>query len=174
MSTDEYLTEVELYGVSPSIIAVIMFPLTLLNILYVFMTSMFDYLFYIWFVFSAVPLHILFGIWIVRYYQAKSSKDSVLILGILSVILPTLIHLFVSTFAFAFSGIYVIILPFPLQFLVGLIILQRIEGPEVISPWSGMRLDLSWWKRGHPKKKSDWDPLAMERNETSEDDWLGE
>jgi hypothetical protein len=75
---------------------------------------------------------------------------------------------------FAFSGIYAIILPFPLQFLVGLIILQRIEGPEVISPWSGIRLDLSWWKWGQPKRKSDWDPIPEANDVSIDEEWLNE
>jgi hypothetical protein len=60
-------------------------------------------------------------------------------------------------------GSFVILYPIPLQFAIGLIILHRIEGPEVISPWSGMRLDLSWWKRLRPKRKDDWDPFEEEK-----------
>ena len=174
MSADEFHTEMELYGVSPGIIALIMFPLTILNIAYAFMTAMFDGLLYMWFVITAVPLNILFAVWFVRYYQAKSSKDSALILGILSVTVPTLVHLFVTLYVFALTYVYVIIPPFPLQFFVGLVILHRIDGPEAISPWSGMRLDLSWWKWGQRKKKSDWDPIPTEKSESSEDDWLKE
>jgi hypothetical protein len=174
MSTDEYLTEVELYGVSPWLMSLVMLPLTLLNIIYAFMTVMFDSLLSFWFIMPAVPLHILFGIWFVRYYQAKSSKDSALILGILSVILPTFIHLYVSIYMLALSRLYVVIFPLPIQFLAGLLILRRIDGPEVISPWSGMRLDLSWWKFGQPQKKSDWDPLGTDKKDQETEDWLEE
>ncbi len=174
MSTEEYHTEMELYGVSPGIIAMIMIPLTLLNIAYAFTTIMFDSLLYTWFAIPAVPLHILFGIWFARYYQAKSSKDIALMLGILSITLPTLIHLYVTSLLLPLSLSYIVILPFPLQLIAGLVILHRIDGPEVISPWSGMRLDLSWWKFGQPKKKSDWDPIPHETSESSDDDWLKE
>ncbi|MFW9811538.1 MAG: hypothetical protein ACFFF9_03715, partial [Candidatus Thorarchaeota archaeon] len=158
----------------PGIIAMIMFPLTLLNIIYAFMTIFFDYFLYMWFVIPAIILNILFGVWFVRYYQAKSSKDSALMWGISSVMLPTLIHLFVSTYLFRLTHVLVIIFPFPLQFLAGLAILRKIEGPEVISPWSGMRLDLSWWKWGHPTKKSDWDPLSATKKSQGSEDWLEE
>jgi hypothetical protein len=80
--------------------------------------------------------------------------------------LPTLIILFIS----GMSGSFVILYPIPLQFLIGLIILHRLEGPEVISPWSGMRLDLSWWKRRRPKRKSDWDPFEKEKKASEKKD----
>ena len=171
MNDNEYLTEMELYGVSPGIIAMIMFPLTLLNILYAFMTAFADNFLSIWFVIPAVPLHILFGFWFVRYYQAKRSKDSVFMIGILSITLPTLIHLYVSSYLSPFTFGLSIIFPFPLQFFAGILIMQKIEGPEVISPWSGMRLDLSWWKYGQPKKKCDWDPIPEVQ---SDEEWLKE
>jgi len=70
-------------------------------------------------------------------------------------------------------GTFIMLYPIPLQFLIGLIILHRIEGPEVISPWSGMRLDLSWWKWQQAKRKDDWDPFEKEKK-SAEEDWLKE
>ena len=174
MSTDEYSTEMELYGVRPGVIAVIMFfvsfifpfgffadetgmPIALIMIL----VNPFIYL-------PLTLLNILYAIWIVRYYQAKASKDSTLILGLLSIILPTVVVLYLTSLL----GEFVIVYPIPIQFIVGLIIMWRIEGPEVISPWSGMRLDLSWWKWRQPKRKDDWDPFEDEKIALEKEDWL--
>jgi hypothetical protein len=57
----------------------------------------------------------------------------------------------------------VFIFPIPIQFIVGFYIMKRFEGPEVINPWSGQRLDFSWWKWGRSKKKSDGDPFEEEK-----------
>jgi len=182
MSSDEYSTEMELYGVSPGIIAMIMFFVTIfspfglipLNIgmfgfylvqsgiyglLWVFVNP-FIYL-------SLCLLNILYARWIVKYYQAKSSKYSAMLIGLFSILLPTAIVLYLS----GLFGSFLVIYPIPIQFIAGLIIMWRIEGPEVISPWSGMRLDLSWWKWRRPKRKSDWDPFE-EKKASEKEDWL--
>jgi len=165
MSNDEYSTEMELYGVSPGVIAVIMFFISLIFPFGFFAdeTGMpIALIMIIVYPFIFLPLtllNILYAIWIVRYYQAKASKDSVFILGLLSIILPTAIILYLT----GLLGEFVIVYPIPIQFIVGLIIMWRIDGPEVISPWSGARLDLSWWKWRQPKRKDDWDPFEDEK-----------
>jgi len=175
MTQDEYSTEMELYGVSPIIIAYIMIVITLTapfgyisgdfpfsEMVYAFLWQIVfgSYRFYIYFfslqwVFSLLRLTILnwaYAYWIVRYYQAKSSRFTVIMVGLLSLLLP----FFGSIFDFVIMGgpHPQIVYPIPLQFIAGLIILRRIEGPEVISPWSGVRLDFSWWKwkRAPPMK----------------------
>lgn len=178
MSTDEYTTEMELYGVSPGIIAMIMFLVTIFSPFgfiagYFFLSMPGVYGFFWIFVgpYVYLPLcflNILFAHRIVRYYQGRSSRDTVYVIGLLSVLLPTAIVLYLS----GLFGSFVVIYPIPIQFLSGLVVLRRIEGPEVISPWSGMRLELSWWKWWkwrQPKKKSDWYPLMEEKKE-----WLEE
>jgi len=165
VSKDPYSTEIELYGVSPGVIALIMFIVSLIFPLGFIATEigipifLIMVLFYPFIFLPLTILNILFVIWIVRYYQAKASKNSVLMLGLLSIILPTMFALYIT----GLFGQFMVIYPIPIQFIVGLIILWRIEGPEVISPWSGMRLDLSWWKRDQPKRKSDWDPFEEEK-----------
>jgi hypothetical protein len=111
-------------------------------------------------------LNILYAHRIVKYYQARSSRNLVHLLGLLSISLPTFIILYIS----GMFGSFVILYPIPLQFLIGTIIMWRIEGPEVISPWSGMRLDLSWWKWGRSKRKADWDPFENEKKALEKED----
>ena len=77
-------------------------------------------------------------------------------IGLLSILLPTILVLY-------FSGLVIVIYPVPIQFIIGLFILWRIDGPEVISPWSGMRLDLSWWKRHQGGRRDDWNPFEKEK-----------
>ena len=177
----------ELYGVSPGVIAIIMLIVTLLvpygfilegffvssvwsgPVLYSFiwvyqMNSYYAFGLRILFpdIIATLPLcvlNIVYALWIVRCYQAKSTKYMAIMIGILSILLPTAIIFYItSLFAYA-----TVIFPIPIQFVIGLVILWRIEGPEVISPWSGMRLDLSWWKRKEPKRKDDWDPFENEK-----------
>lgn len=174
MNTDEHSTEMELYGVSPGIIRMIMFIVTIFSPFGFIPVSAGMFWFYLvqsgiyglfWiFVnpFVYLPLcllNIYYAHWIVKYYQARSSRNSVHLLGLLSIILPTVILLFIS----GMFGNYLVLYPIPLQFIIGVIIMNRIEGPEVISPWSGLRFDLSWWKWGRPKRMSDWDPFEKEK-----------
>jgi hypothetical protein len=183
VSENQFSTEVELYGTSPTIIAMIMIVTTLLapcgiipsgisesesywilySLLWVLDTGGFFGIgfrvlsFDLMYTVPLCILHVTFVVWIVRYYQAKTSQSSVMTISLLSLMLPTFLALYVS-------GGVIIIYPFPLQFIVGLAILWRIEGPEVISPWSGMRLDLSWWKWRRPKRRGDWDPFEREKD----------
>ena len=194
MTQDEYSTEMELYGVSPTIIAYIMIIITLVvpfgyisdhfplpEMIYGFLwTIVFGlYGFYprvlsLELMHSLLPLTILnwaYAYWIVRYYQAKSSRFTAIMVGLLSLLLP----FFGSILRFTIlGGVLQIIYPIPLQFIAGLIILRRIEGPEVISPWSGVRLDFSWWKwkRAPPMKIEE--TVETEKETPTEKEWLDE
>ncbi len=199
MSTDVYSTEMELYGVSPGVVSLFLFIVTIVvpfgfipfnsgvvgdpwSSYYILYSSVWvlsggyyfpstGFLFFSPVNFFLLPLSILniaYAFWIVRYYQGKSSRYTAITIGVLSTLLPTSLALFASS---AF-GTFIIIYPIPLQFIAGLIILWRIEGPEVISPWSGIRLDLSWWKWRRPKHKDDWDPFEEEKKASEKEDWL--
>lgn len=85
-----------------------------------------------------VILNILYVYWIVRYYQNKSTKQSVYILGLLSITLPTVVVLCIT----GLMGPFLIICPFPIQFIAGLIILWKIERPELAVSRSTVRPDL--------------------------------
>lgn len=184
MNTDEYSTEMELYGVSPSIIKMIMYTVTFLSPFgFIPVTTDFAWFFFFsgiygffWiFVnpFVYLPLcllNILYAHQIVKYYQGRSSRNSVNMIGLLSILLPTVIVLLIS----GILGGYIVLYPIPIQFLIGFVLMWRIDGPEVISPWSGMRLDLSWWKFGKPRKTTDWDPLEQEKKKAKHEDWLEE
>jgi hypothetical protein len=198
MNDDEYSTEMELYGVSPRLIAVIMF-LTMLIVPLGYIPEFIGHIFYFhyeiqlysffWHVEPSsyfgfriyltniqellimLPLtimHWIFAYWVVRHYQGKSSKLMAALLGLASIIIPL-----VSSFYWSLSTMQLdIIYPIPIQFIIGLIILWRIEGPEIISPWSGVRLDFSWWKwkRAKIPKKTIIDEDEKEMVEKEE--WL--
>jgi hypothetical protein len=182
MTTDEFSTEPELYGVSPGIIRLIMIIVTVFSPLgfipleyiglfgfYSVMPGIYGLFWILVNPFIYLPLcllNVLYVHQLVRYYQARSSRDSVHLIGLLSIMLPTIIILYIS----GMFGSFVILYPIPLQFLIGLVIMHRIEGPEVISPWSGMRLDLSWWKWRGAKRKDDWDPFEKEKRRAENED----
>jgi hypothetical protein len=73
--------------------------------------------------------NILYVVQIVRYYQGKVSKNSVIMVGIISLAYPTVFAL-VST-AISLSLVMVgAVWPIPAQFLVGLIFIFMLPGPE--------------------------------------------
>ena len=101
------------------------------------------------FMWLMVPLSIFSILYIrqiVRYYLGKRSRDSALMVGIISVVFPSLLSLLPMILGAGLSQICFII-PIPIQFIAGLIFLHKFEGPEVISPWPGQFIDWSWWKR---------------------------
>jgi hypothetical protein len=195
VSKDQFSTEMELYGVSPGVVAFfmilitatvplgfipessILFPSMIYGLLWVYTLNLpfgapfgnlpIIILDPIW-IYITLPLTILnvvYAIWVVRYYKAKTSRYNVAMVGLVSIILPPLLIIYFSGMLGGFELIY----PIPIQFILGLIILWRVEGPEVISPWSGMRLDLSWWKRRKEKRKSDWDLFEEEKKAQESD-----
>ena len=192
MNTDEYSTEMELYGVSPTVIGMIMLLITALvpygiipewiglpwGFLWSMIYSFFwaargRYLFVLSIqeIFTLLPftfLNLLYAYWIIRYYQSKSSGFAVVAMGLLSIFLPVAVSISLSVWAGYFRLIY----PIPIQFILGLIILWRIEGPEVISPWSGVRLDFSWWKWKRVKRTKIEEPVESEEKTAENEDWL--
>jgi len=200
MSDDEYSTEMELYGVSPRIIAMMMFFTTLLaplgyipefigNMFYfhiypkvysttwqvLFSTFYRERILITWVFFQDFLLMIalltppwIYAYWIVRYYQGKSSKYWAATIGLVSILIP----LFASLYWTVLSGQLDIIYPIPLQFVIGLIILWRIEGPEIISPWSGVRLDFSWWRWKRSKRGKQVVIVEEEKQHVEKEDWL--
>ena len=201
MAEDEYSTEMELYGVSPTIITYIIIPITLV-IPFCYIPDNFGVFFFfghipgrtvystiweIYFSFSGRPYFTLlsieeiysllpvtisnwlFAYWIVRYYQGKSSRFSVWMIGFISVLFPFLGSLYTS----GLVGDTAFIIPFPFLFII-LIILRRIEGPEVISPWSGMRLDISWWKWRRAKRQKQLVKVEDKTQTSQDEDWLEE
>jgi hypothetical protein len=133
VNKDQSATEIELNEMSPETIAIIMFIVSMIfpvgiainagYIVPVFLTlaSIFS---------ISLPLtllNVLFAIWVVRYYQGKTTFYSVLLLGILSLTVPTVILLFLT----GLLGNFVFYIPIPVQFIIGMIILWKYEGPEV-------------------------------------------
>jgi len=109
---------------------------------------------YMWILVPLSIFSILFLRQMVRYYQGKSSRDSVLVVGFLSFLFPSLVCL-IQTLLVSLIQIqsaldlsqFSIVIPIPIQFIIGLVILHKIEGPEVTSPWHGQSADWSFWKR---------------------------
>jgi hypothetical protein len=80
--------------------------------------------------FSLSIFNLLYIVQIVRYYQGKTSKRRALQIGVISLIFP---ELFAFLSSVLFLPIYSIgyVLPIPIQFIVGLIFLYKIPGPEI-------------------------------------------
>ena len=195
MTQDEYSTEMELYGVSPTIIAYIIIVITLIvpfgyisdhfplpEMIYSFLWEIgfglygfYPRILSLELIHSLLPLTALnwaYAYWIVRYYQAKSSRFTVIMVGLFSLLLP----FFGSIFNFlVMGGPYLqIVYPIPIQFIAGLICLRRIEGPEVISPWSGVRLDFSWWKWKRAPRTKIKETVETEKDTPADEEWLEE
>ena len=132
MNKDQFATEIELSELSPETIAIIMFIVSIIFPVGVFSVG-FIYPVFLTLasIFSqSLPLtllNILFAIWIVRYYQGKTTFYNVLLLGILSVSVPTVILLLLT----GLVGNFVFYIPIPVQFIIGMIILLKYEGPEI-------------------------------------------
>ena len=120
--------------------------------------------------FSMIPLFFLLNIWftlpltifniayvwkIIRYYRGQCTRYSVVWVGLLSIILPTFIAL-ATTGILSPVGGWLFVGPIPLQFIAGLILLYKIPGPDMTSPWKGDLADHSWWK---PKRPDWWSRL---------------
>lgn len=131
MSKDQFATEMELNGVSPGTIAIIMFIVSIIFPIGIFLDFYPVFLLLViaspYLFLPLTLLNILFAIWMVRYYQGKGTYYNVLLLGFLSVIVPTAIILFLS----GLLGDFVFFIPIPIQFIIGVIILWKYEGPEV-------------------------------------------
>ena len=105
----------------------------------------------IWSILPLTLFNFLYVAQIIRYYRGKCPRYCAVWVGLLSITLPT-VFAFVTT-GILFSGsVFVLVGPIPLQFIAGLIIMHKIPGPEMTSPWRGDLDDHSWWK----PKKPDW------------------
>ncbi len=160
----------ELYGTSPFSINLLMvlvtlfFPIGGVNLIYNFdqMPPMIYSAFWVfpgttfWSLFK--PWELLSTIWITiplctfnflfmyeinRFFSDTASRDIALLYGILSVIAPSAISLFLWTEHI----LSYIITPIPIQFLVGVYLLYKFRDPDYISPWAGYFIDWSWWER---------------------------
>lgn len=87
------------------------------------------------FTWTTIPfsfINLLFFWQIVRYYQGKCTKNGVAWVGAFSITLPTILA--IATFGlltpFAF---FPYIVPIPIQFIAGFILIHRIPGPEFVT-----------------------------------------
>ncbi|MHA2025234.1 MAG: hypothetical protein ACW98U_04965 [Candidatus Thorarchaeota archaeon] len=167
--------ELELYGVSPRVITILMMLVTLLfpvggiGLVYnwsnappllfgVFWVTDIDGVFIAWIWYLGHPIELLQIIWMTiplctfnllyvkqinRFFNGKTSRDTALVCGLLSMIVPSAI----SAALWTESILPFVITPLPFQFFVGIILLYKFRDPDVFSPWEGYFLDLSWWTR---------------------------
>ncbi|MFX1331822.1 MAG: hypothetical protein ACFE9W_09710 [Promethearchaeota archaeon] len=108
---------------------------------------------------ATLPLsicNVIFGLKVVRYYQDRTSKDSVLRWACAAFIVPILALFFQGTvwtlIGFLFdptmvfgTGFHPYFGPIPIQIAVGLFIVYRIRAPELVTPWTDPERDESWW-----------------------------
>lgn len=204
--SEDIPSEMELYGVSPGTIAVIMIVVTIFlplggvnlvnpiqsmsggmppfiysvlwgifignisSLLYIF--NPIYYLSTIWFTVPLCLFNILYVRQILRYFMGLSSRDSAIMVGLLSLIVPTIMSLYITQAGFPFG----LIIPIPIQFVIGLIFLYKFREPELIAPWSGIYIDWSWWRseRRRGKDESSKIPLFSQLLVDHEADWLEE
>ncbi len=74
---------------------------------------------------SALNLVFLWSI--IRYYQGKTSRNTAISIGVLSLVPPVIMPLVIS-----FGRGLVYLGPLPLQFLIGLLLLLKVKGPEEV------------------------------------------
>ena len=124
----------------------------------------------IWLTIPLCTLNFLYIIQINRFFSNTASRDVALFYGILSMIAPSVISLYLLlSYGFPF-----VITPIPIQFFVGVILLYKFRDPDYVSPWKGHFLDWSWWTR---QRYSIRDPDAKVINLTGllmqhDADWL--
>ncbi|TFG32369.1 hypothetical protein EU527_10220 [Candidatus Thorarchaeota archaeon] len=204
--SEELNSELELYGVSPGTVAVIMILVTLflpvggVNLvnpipslsgglppfIYSALWAIFlGDIMSLWYLFN--PLYFLSIIWltiplslmnilyirqILRYFMGSSSRYSVVMVGLLSLIVPTILSLYITLAGFPLG----LVIPIPIQFVTGLVLLHKFREPELIAPWSGVYIDWSWWRseRRRGKDESSKIPSFSQRLVDHEADWLEE
>jgi hypothetical protein len=97
----------------------------------------------IWMTVPLCFLNFLFIIQINRFFSNTASRDVALMYGILSMIAPSVITLYLwITYEIPY-----LITPIPIQFFIGTILLYKFRDPDYVSPWNGYFLDWSWWTR---------------------------
>lgn len=133
-----------------------------LNPLFVLMT--------IWFTIPLSLFNILYVRQILRYFNGLSSQGSAVMAGLLSLIVPTILSFYLTQAGLPLG----LIIPIPIQFLIGLVFLFKFREPEFIAPWVGIDIDWSWWK-SEQRKGQDTTlviPSFSHRLQDHEADWL--
>lgn len=96
----------------------------------------------IWFTLPLSLLNILYVRQIFRYFAGLSSQGSAVMVGLLSLLVPTIVSVYITQAGLSFG----LIIPIPIQFVIGLVFLHRFREPELTAPWSGIYIDWCWWK----------------------------
>jgi hypothetical protein len=105
----------------------------------------------LWATFPVSMCNVIFALKVVRYYQDRTSKDSVLrwacaalFIPILALFLHMIAYLFDPTMGFG-TSLQPYYGPIPIQIAVGLFIVYRIRAPELVIPWTDPEKDESWF-----------------------------
>ena len=105
----------------------------------------------LWATFPVSICNVIFALKVVRYYQDRASKDSVLRWACAALFVPILalsIHMmaYLSDSAMWFGTIpQPFYGPIPIQIAVGLFIVYRIRAPELVTAWKDPERDESWF-----------------------------
>ncbi len=200
--SQELDSEMELYGAGPNTFAIIMilvtlvFPVGGLNLIHLgnsgatpFIYSVLwlvfinDGLMGLWYFFSSfywiaaiwitIPLSLLNLLYIRqlwRYYMGFCTSDSAMLVGLSSLIVPPVVSVYITYIGFPLG----LIIPFPFQFICGSILLHKFQEPELVSPWAGIYLDMSWWSLENSSESvpNPQLPLYSTLLEDHEADWL--
>jgi len=170
--SDETESSLELEGVAPRVIGIFMIMISLLPLGLMPIGEQFYLMYSIFWIIVIRPPFIIFDItmfaflWIIiplyifsilyirqisRFFYGRSSRDSALMCGLISILFPTLVGIGTSVLLGLPYSSYLILYPIPVQFLAGLVFLYRFREPENVSAWSGQFLNWSWWIRLKPK-----------------------
>ncbi|MFX1331820.1 MAG: hypothetical protein ACFE9W_09700 [Promethearchaeota archaeon] len=101
----------------------------------------------LWATFPLSICNIIFALKVVKYYQGRASKDSVLRWACAALLIPVL-ALFVYMIEYLFNPTIVFgpyYGPIPIQIAVGLFILYHFHAPELVTPWTNPEKDESWF-----------------------------
>lgn len=106
----------------------------------------------------SLPMHIpkfAFVYMIYRYYMGKTTRNRAIIVGLISEIwwwIPNLIIMMMIMMTSPY-GYYSLILPIPILFLFGIIIMLKIPAPDIETPWKDFKEKADWWEKPPEKEE---------------------
>jgi hypothetical protein len=84
----------------------------------------------LWFTGPYSLFNIVFAVKVVRYYQGKANKLSVIKYGLVSLLMPSILLTCLLSFASSELVALGLVWPIPIQFLIGIALLHFVSGPK--------------------------------------------